>query len=413
MRRPVAAFAVLVASLAGPPAAGAAPGDLDTAFGAQGLVTDGAAQTDYDQPSLLVLPDGRFLVTAPNFGHPSDGYLLSRHNADGSLDTGFGTRGRVLAKRGTFPQLALAPDGAIVVATLDRSGKRFAALVERYRPDGKRDPAFSGDGRLTVRGVGSYDGQPSGVAVLADGRILLLQDRGGAIGVLRLAASGQLDRRFGSAGRVRLRAGGRDDITDPLAFAVDAAGRIVVAGNRYRQGPRGGLLFRLTPAGRRDRSFSGDGRADVPGVELGVMRVQPDRAILVAPTVNAVEGGRENPPPIERRRPTGAVDAAFALAARTLPDCMPFATALALQPDGGIVDAGSSGVARLLGTGAIDVAFGSAGRVAVGDSSCGKGSGPLGGFRPSDVALQPGHGILVTGPSRTRTPRVLVTRLVP
>jgi hypothetical protein len=71
----------------------AAPGDTDPSFGSGGLATsDFGGRSDFGL-GVAVQPDGK-IVTAGNSSTPgvfSVSFALSRHNANGTLDTTFAT----------------------------------------------------------------------------------------------------------------------------------------------------------------------------------------------------------------------------------------------------------------------------------------------------------------------------------
>src|SRR5262249_24585684 len=139
--------------------------------------------------------------------------------ADGSLDTSFGTGGSVRTTFDTSPEVwdnvltgALQEDGGIVVA-----GQTVDLLASR-----------------------------------------------GDIEVVRYDASGALDQSFGSGGRVVSRLCGS---SLARAAAIDAAGRIVVAGSLHcSSSPNHFALFRYLPDGTPDPAF---GSVGVVGTDLG------------------------------------------------------------------------------------------------------------------------------------------------
>ena len=119
----------------------AVDGSLDTSFGGTGVITTAVGE-DGDQVFDAVLQeDGKIVVggwaidvaTANNFG-------LVRYNADGSLDTGFGTAGKVITDFGnSTPDIAtavaVAPGHRLVAAGATNFGDTptdtFA--IARYR----------------------------------------------------------------------------------------------------------------------------------------------------------------------------------------------------------------------------------------------------------------------------------------
>lgn len=71
-----------------------ADGTLDTSFGTGGLATTNAGPWEIPG-QLLLLPNGKLLVAGTSTGFLTDGedFLLERFDADGALDTTFGTAG--------------------------------------------------------------------------------------------------------------------------------------------------------------------------------------------------------------------------------------------------------------------------------------------------------------------------------
>lgn len=129
----------ILAGTAESPRTGAAPfalarfgadGRADQAFGSDGLVTTTFEGSRSGARSAAEQADGKLLVGGAKFGAPSatgdtlaqSGFALARYNADGSIDTRFGTGGRVLTDMGdagaTPVALTVQPDGKIVAAGL-------------------------------------------------------------------------------------------------------------------------------------------------------------------------------------------------------------------------------------------------------------------------------------------------------
>ncbi len=120
-------------------------GSLDTGFGNGGKVTTAVEGTIDTAQCVAVQEDGRILVSGRSSG-PVSGtvgnsdfgdFALLRYNTDGSLDTSFGSGGKVITNLGITEDigysLALQPDENIVVAGnswADRSDSSFA--VVRY-----------------------------------------------------------------------------------------------------------------------------------------------------------------------------------------------------------------------------------------------------------------------------------------
>jgi uncharacterized delta-60 repeat protein len=100
--------------------------------------------------------------------------------AQGALDPTFGSGGRASAANpigeGTFwaddaSDVAIQPDGKILVAAEGRGQDSFYCAVLRFLPDGGLDPGF-GLGGVAVL-TATDPGQARGLALQPDGRILV------------------------------------------------------------------------------------------------------------------------------------------------------------------------------------------------------------------------------------------------
>ena len=114
--------------------------------------------------------------------------------ASGSLDTTFGTGGKVITQIGSGNDeahaIAMQADGKIIAAGSwdNNSGDEEFALV-RYNLDGTLDTAFDGDGRVTtdVDVNGSY---ARAVAIQTDGKIVAAGDANDCFAVARYNTDG-------------------------------------------------------------------------------------------------------------------------------------------------------------------------------------------------------------------------------
>ena len=178
MRLHATALAVALTAFAG--IAQAAPGDLDPTFGLGGRVTtDFNLSTDIAN-AVALQADGKLVVvgtTYTNNDYSGEDFAIARYNPDGSIDSSFGTNGRVTTD---FPGLAavassvlVQPDGKILVA-----GGAYPLFVflgnfelARYNADGSLDTSF-GDGGIvtTLFPHGSY---AFALALQSDGKILI------------------------------------------------------------------------------------------------------------------------------------------------------------------------------------------------------------------------------------------------
>jgi uncharacterized delta-60 repeat protein len=151
---------------------------------------------------------------------------------------------------------------ALLICALSIVVSGFAATAA-FADDGVPDPSFGGDGRV-VAGVGWAGNEyPTAMAIDRQGRIVVV----GVIArmmmrsvAVRINPDGSLDQSFGNKGVVAL-----EPIADSFSgVAIDAAGRIVLAGGVVGYAPtRGIVVARLLENGQHDLSFGAEGRMTV------------------------------------------------------------------------------------------------------------------------------------------------------
>ncbi|MGA9333041.1 MAG: delta-60 repeat domain-containing protein [Rudaea sp.] len=126
----------------------AADGDLDAAFGTAGKVQLGP-NTGFSGPvanDVAIQPDGKIVVVGYETGTSGgfESWRIARLNADGSVDTSFGSNGMLDWNGGSAGTrahaVAVRPDGRIVV------GGNFQNEIEvsQFTPNGSPDPNFAG-----------------------------------------------------------------------------------------------------------------------------------------------------------------------------------------------------------------------------------------------------------------------------
>ena len=251
--------AVLTSNLAG--AGVTTPGAADAAYGTAGQVNSGS--TFALAEGVVALDDGQSVV-AMALGQGGTNNVLERFNADGSVDTTFGTNG-------TIP----VPGCTGIVSILDEH------VADPYRP------GYQAERLLVVGNVNTTQG-------LVSHPYLWRFDLGeSAVGV----ADGTPDAAFGSHGVVALPTllGTPAEGDNAFAATVSPAGQIVVAGLAWKGGSgqfSGGeylSLSRLNPDGSLDTTFNTTGQ----------------RAVAVGQyylaSSNPMPGARSASPP----RPTG------------------------------------------------------------------------------------------------------------
>lgn len=159
------------------------PNDLpDQSFGSGGFVT-AANFSFYD---VKIQPDGKIVAGGSAkignyFGGSNQRFALARFNYNGSLDTTFGSGGKVTTSFGILSNdlirsIALQTDGRIAAAGYQGesvNNNNFA--LARYNTNGTPDTSFSGDGRLTTDFYGEND-YANAIAIQSDGKIVAAGD---------------------------------------------------------------------------------------------------------------------------------------------------------------------------------------------------------------------------------------------
>ncbi len=385
----VLALALVAAALPG--AAVAAAGALDPTFGIGGEVTTDFGGSDSAQ-AVAIQSDGKIL--AAGLSGAGD-FALARYNADGSLDPSFGSGGKLTTDFGGFDAasaLAIQPDGRIIAAGRDGSGE-FA--VARYNADGSLDSTFGSGGKLTTD-FGGFD-VALGVALQADGKIVAVGGGGSGsdFALARYNADGSLDASFGSGGMVTTDFGGFEAAT---AVAIQGDGKIVVTGSTFSGGFQQFVLARYNGDGGPDTSFGGGKVVTDFGLGSGfggALAIQTDGKIVAA-------GRAGTDFVVARYNGDGSPDASFGSGGIVSTDfggaLFDAAFGVALQSNGKIVAAGSTfngfsppaadfAFARYNPDGSLDPSFGS-----------GKVTTDLGGFDvAAGIALQADGKIIAAG----------------
>jgi uncharacterized delta-60 repeat protein len=286
--------------------------------------------------------------------------------AAGSLDPTFGKGGIAQANVGS-PVAALSqPDGKIVIFT-------FTDEVARFLPNGSLDATFGKGGSV----VTNFATSPAAMALQPDGKILL----GGTVlgtdetlpnmvAMVRYDADGSLDSTFGNSGGFANGPGEVEVVSlqGVNTLAVLSDGDILVL--------RGGTIAQFSPTGSLRSTVTSGTIVATAKVENPIL--QPDGAFIVS---NGILVGtarnRDLDTQVMRFTPTGQLDPTFKTSVFDLigeggSANIDFLNAVALQPDGKVVLAGThthaftnavNALVRLNSNGSFDTTFGKNGFV--------------------------------------------------
>ena len=277
-------------------------GSLDPNFGVGGkVITDFGGD---DRATAAVALSGGKLVVAgfTGIGAGQPDVILARYNVDGSLDSSFGTGGKVISNVPGIEQafaLAVQADGKLVAAGMAGplgSGdlnQNFA--LARYNADGSLDSSFGTDGTVDTDIGGRTNDQVNALVVQADGKLVAAGTAADPFtgrsdtALARYNADGSLDRMFGTGGTVRTDIGA-GDFDEARALAVQANGWLVTAGFAVTEGNFDFALARYRFNGGLDRSFGVGGtvRTDFWGStdSAAALAVQADGKLVAAGFAN-------------------------------------------------------------------------------------------------------------------------------
>jgi uncharacterized delta-60 repeat protein len=254
-------------------------GTPDSSFDSDGKVLIDFPGVFEEGNSIVIQPDGKIVIGGSTNQIDFD-FALCRLNSNGSLDGGFGAGGIVTTTFGyqdIIYGLALQPDGKILATgntSLPNGFEGFDYCTVRYKTDGSVDSGFGTNGRVTTDFDGGLD-FAAGIARQPDGKIVVV---GGApvndqfvFGVVRYSANGVPDSGFGNSGKQTTAFNGYDIAN---AVAIENDGRIVVAGftGNSNFNPTAAVdvaLARYNANGTPDGYFGGPGTvtSDFGGIE--------------------------------------------------------------------------------------------------------------------------------------------------
>ncbi len=275
-RRSIALGLAATVVLLLPAAAQGAEGDLDQSFGAGGKVITPIGPSTDQANAMAIDSQGRIVVAGQAFNGTTalTDFALARYEENGSLDAGFGSGGTVITGFGTKTDdsgrgVAIDSQGRIVVVGLTFDGADFATenfAIARYTPDGTLDTSFNGTGKVT-QPIGTRADNAGAVAIDAQDRIVVagVSDTGSNsnpnndFALARFNPNGSLDTSFNGSGKVITSFGTGSDAAS--AVAIDAQGRIVVAGKASNGTENDFALARYNPNGTLDTTFNATGKA--------------------------------------------------------------------------------------------------------------------------------------------------------
>jgi len=327
-------------------------GTLDNSFGVGGKTNADFGGLVNEVKAIAIQSDGK--IVAAGFAQTATGgydFGLARFDSAGALDPTFGNAGRVTTNFSGFSDFAYAvvvrSDGKIIVAGSSQTGRSFDFALARYESNGTLDSTFGSGGKVTLDLFGRED-EALAVALQTDGKILAAGYGGGAgqledFALARFNPDGSVDSSFGTAGKVTTDFGFRDKV---FALAIQPDGKIIAGGfaGDSTDLNYGFALARYRESGQRDKKFGHKGkvvtRFSGHHDELHALAIDASGRLIAA---GQVQIGFS----VARYGGNGELDTSFgANGIASSPFSTAFgdssANAVAIQSDGKIVAAGSA-----------------------------------------------------------------------
>ena len=203
--------------------------------------------------------------------------LLTRINSNGTLDTSFGSGGSLFKPFGTINDLAIQPDGKVILGGSVNGTAPFSyySVVTRLNTDGSTDSTFQTFSGASRVGIATRFHEVKSLVLGKDGKITLLGD----LLLVRLQANGTPDPTFGTNGLevidaslVRQADGAQYPTSTPAnSLDLTPSGNLVIGGENFL------LQYRPITIKAVVNDFDGDGKSDIaaelPG--LGIYAYRP------------------------------------------------------------------------------------------------------------------------------------------
>lgn len=207
-----------------------ANGQLDTEFGTEGVQFYVDASLSDFPSRLAIQPDGKIIMAGIASLSGVSRFRVIRLNSNGEPDVDFGTNGSVIVDRNgqntpNLTDMILRQDGKIVLTgnLSQGAGSSLLTLVQ-LQPNGTVDDTFSQDGILDV------PAQDIGQKILEEnnGDIYIIGRAFDQAAISKVNAEGALISSFGSNGTANV--GNANPSSSDLTATFDANGKLFIAG---------------------------------------------------------------------------------------------------------------------------------------------------------------------------------------
>ncbi len=298
-------------------------GSLDTTFGTNGTTSISlGAGNDSLSTTLAIQTDDKIVVGDRAFIGGVEQFIVARLQANGSLDSSFGTGGistLVIGTNSFITSVKIQADGKIVAGGRSTVSGVTSFTLARFNTNGTVDTSFGNpNGFVTFQFPGSTSSQIDSIAIQSDGKIVAAGRTtiGGVIqfAVARFNSDGSVDTTFGTGGAVTIPISTFSSITSVL---IQPDSKILVGGTATINGSDTFAFARLLTNGSLDNSFGTGGIVDLP---LSVFGAGTSFAELESITIQSngkiIAGGSADPGGIQtfslaRLLINGSLDTSF------------------------------------------------------------------------------------------------------
>jgi uncharacterized delta-60 repeat protein len=327
-------------------------GTLDTSFNSSNgyKIQPIHSSNDYGQ-SLAILPDGKILLGGYCTNGTYTDFCIARFNSDGTLDTTFGTSGKVIQDIGLYDDygqsLAIQPDGKILLGGYCTNGTYTDFCIARFNSDGSGldTTSFGSPNGYKIQSIGSSNDYGYSLAIQPDGKILLggycyTSSNDFCIARFNSYGSGLDTTSFGSPNGYKIQPIG-SYFDNGVSLAIQPDGKILLGGSCYNGSDTDFCIARFNSDGTLDTTFGTSGQVIQPiglNYDYGQsLAIQPNGKILLG---GYCSNGSNDDFCIARFNSDGTLDTTFGTSGKVIQDIgshVDHGQSLAIQPDGKIL----------------------------------------------------------------------------
>jgi len=291
-----------------------ANGLIDTSFGTNGKVTTVISESEYPH-DIMIQPDGKIIVAGSvSFATSGNAGFVIRYNSDGSLDTSFATNGIfTLSTSNLFYSIILPTDGSIILGGNDISSK---GILVKLDSNGIEDSSFGTNGILPLDAAG-FEFVLGQAILLSDANILCVghddtDTSNQKIAYCKIDTQGNFDTSFGQNGNGKV-------VTDLYNTAPNTSeslrqakelpdNTLILEGGLLGQFYNSNILVKINSDGSFDTTFGTSGVVNHSYPRIG-LELQADGKIIIGGTklINSNSSGYS----ITRFNSDGSLDTTF------------------------------------------------------------------------------------------------------